>query len=244
MSIIPNKWHPSWDEFLTEEIIELLKNIEAKIGDNYVPAEYNVLKFLQRDLSQIKCVWLGQDPYYTMYDEDKYVANGSSFWPDDLKSWNQPFSQKSLQNIIRLIHKNYTNIEEYKNIKKYNEIKEEINAGVFKILPPDKWFQSLETQGVLLLNTYLTTEKGKGNAHRKHWKEFSIKLIKYISEKNENLIWFLWGNEAQSNKEYITGITYESNHPTFCSEKYENDFLKSNCFKNTMNIIDWRGISS
>ena len=27
-----------------------------------------------------------------------------------------------------------------------------------------------------------------------------------------------------------------------CSEKYEDDFLKSDCFKDTMNIINWLGV--
>lgn len=242
MSIIPSKWHPSWNELLNEETITLLKEIELKIGDNFVPEEKNVLKFLQRDLTKIKCVWLGQDPYYTMYDENKYVANGSAFWPDDLKNWSQPFSQKSLQNIIRLIHKNYNNITNYEDIKQYKEIKKEIEAGKFKILQPQEWFSSLEDQGVLFLNTYLTTIKGKGNAHQKIWEPFSKILLEYISNYNNDIYWFLWGNEAKSKKEYIIkGITYESNHPTFCSQKYENDFLKNECFNNTKNVINWLG---
>lgn len=242
MSIIPEKWHPSWNGLMTRENINLLKEIESKIGNNFVPEEKNVLRFLQRDLSEIKCVWLGQDPYYTIYDEDKYVANGAAFWPNDLLSWSQPFSQKSLQNIIRLIYKNYNNITKYEDIKSYKEIKKEIENGSFKILQPQEWFKSLESQGVLLLNTYLTTIKGAGNKHQKIWTPFSIILLNYISENNKNISWFLWGNEAKSKKDYIkNGIFYESNHPTFCSIKYENDFLKNECFNKTKNIINWLG---
>ena len=242
MSIIPNKWHSSWDNFLTEDVLKLLKEIESKIGNNYVPEEKNVLRFLQRDLSQIKCVWLGQDPYYTMYDNGKYVANGAAFWPNDLYNWSQPFSQKSLQNIIRLIHKNYNNITNYSDIKQYKEIKKEIENKQFNILQPQEWFASLENQGVLLLNIYLTTIQGKGNQHQKIWEPFSKLLINYISSYNENIYWFLWGAEAKSKKDQIkNGIIYESNHPTFCSSKYENDFLKNECFRDTMKIINWRG---
>lgn len=242
MSIIPSKWHKSWDNFMTEDIINLLKEIESKIGNDYVPEEKNVLRFLQRNLDEIKCVWIGQDPYYTMYDENKYVANGAAFWPNDLQSWQQSFSQKSLQNIIRLIYKNYNNITEYKDIKPYSEIKKEIENNSFNILPPQQWFKSLENQGVLLLNIYLTTQKGKGNMHQKIWRNFSEKLLKYISTYNKQIYWFLWGKEAQSKKEFIeNGFIYESNHPTFCSIKYENDFLKNNCFNDTKHIINWLG---
>jgi uracil-DNA glycosylase len=242
MSIIPKTWHPSWNDLMTQKNIKLLKEIEEQIGTNFVPEEKNVLRFLQRDLSEIKCVWMGQDPYYTMYDNDKYVANGAAFWPNDLQSWLQPFSQKSLQNIIRLIHKNYNNITEYKNIKPYKDIKKEIEEKTFNILPPQEWFQSLEDQGVLLLNIYLTTEKGAGNKHQKIWAPFSIILFEYISSKNNDISWFLWGNEAQSKEIYIKkGNVYKSNHPTFCSIKYENDFLKNECFNETKDIINWLG---
>lgn len=241
-NIIPKTWHPSWDAFMTEDIITELKQINEKIGTDYVPEEKNVLRFLQRDLTQIKCVWIGQDPYYTMYDTNKYVANGAAFWPNDLHKWTQPFSQRSLQNIVRLIYKDYNNITEYKEIKKFNEIKQEIEIKKFPMLQPQEWFASLEEQGVLLLNIYLTTNKGKGNCHKKIWESFSQKLLKYISSANEEIHWFLWGGEAQSQEMFISkGNIYKSNHPTFCSEKYENDFLKNDCFKNTMEIIDWRG---
>lgn len=242
MSIIPKNWHHSWNDFLTEDILNELKNIEEKIGNNYVPEAKNVLKFLQKDLNSIKCIWLGQDPYYTMYNNNQYVANGSAFWPNDLKDWNEPFSQRSLQNIIRLIYKSYNNIENYDDIKKYNDIKKEILEKKFNILQPQEWFSSLESQGVLLLNIYLTTNKGKGNCHKKIWENFSKKLITYISNTNKEIYWFLWGNEARSKKDFIKyGHIYESNHPTFCSKKYNDDFLKNNCFKDTMNIINWLG---
>ena len=67
MSLLPNKIHPSWNDFLTEEIRDELVKIESKIGDNFVPKKENVLRFMENDLMQVKCVWQGQDPYYTMY---------------------------------------------------------------------------------------------------------------------------------------------------------------------------------
>lgn len=243
MSIIPKKWHKSWDGFMTQEIIDELKSIETKIGTNYVPEKNNVMKFLQKDLNNIKCIWVGQDPYYTMYDNNKPVANGAAFWPSDLLSWNQSFSQRSLQNIIRNIYASINNIEQYENIPKYNEIKKQIAAGEFNIKPPQEWFASIENQGVLLLNTYLTTEAGRGNAHQKIWHDFSAKLLRYIAENNREAVWFLWGSEAQSKKQFLLSETktYESNHPTFCSIKYDTDFLKNNCFKETKHIINWLG---
>ena len=160
-----------------------------------------------------------------------------------LRNWQDSFSQRSLQNIVRLIYKNYNNIEEYEDIKPFSKIRKEIASGEFKILPPYEWFDSLESQGVLFLNTYFTTVPGKGNAHRKIWLKFSNELIKYISTKNPEINWFLWGSEAIAlEKQIVNGKLYKSNHPTFCSKKYENDFLKGNCFKDTMKDINWLGV--
>lgn len=243
MSIIPDKWHPSWNGLMTAETLNELKNIEAQIGDDFVPSPENAMRFLQKGLPSIKCIWVGQDPYYTLYEEDKPVANGAAFWPSDLKDWNQSFSQRSLQNIIRAVYAAVYDIEEYGDIPKYNEIKAMIKSGKFAIKQPQEWFASIENQGVLLLNTYLTTKTGKGNAHRKIWAPFSEKMIKYIADNNKTAVWFLWGGEAQEKLPLLPAEakTYCSNHPTFCSSKYETDFLKNPCFKETKQIINWLG---
>lgn len=242
MSIIPSSWHETWNDFMIDDIKSDLQEIENKIGKEFVPLPQNVLKFLQFDLSKIKCIWVGQDPYYTLYDNNKPVANGSAFWPDDLRNWSDKFSQKSLQNIVRAIYAAHNNISTYSAIPKYSEVKKYIEDGSFPIKQPYEWFSSIENQGVLLLNTYFTTIPGKGNEHRLIWTEFSTKLIKYIA-KNTNAVWFLWGAEAQSKKALLSPKTktYCSNHPTFCSEKYETDFLKNMCFKETSHLINWLG---
>lgn len=244
--LIPLDYHKSWDEFLSNKIRNRINDIENKIGANYTPDTHNVLRFLKTDLMNVKCVWLGQDPYkseFTLNDGTiKKVSVGRAFQPGNLESWFQPFKQVSLKNIIRLIYKTYNPVINYNEIKSYKEVTEEIKRGNFKILPPQDWFDSLEKQGVLFLNTYLTCCIGESNSHKDYWVDFSRELLKYISSKRQDIVWFLWGKEAISNKELIkSGIIYESRHPMMCSEKYDDDFLKSNCFENTKNIINWLG---
>ncbi len=230
-------FHPSWSEFLNKGTIATLEEIDKKIGDNINPEPENVLRFLQNDLKSIKVVILGQDPY-----PEKGRATGRAFEVGDLHDWNAKFRQVSLKNIIRLIHKNYNNIEDYNEIKKISTIQGEISSGQFKILEPDQIFKSWERQGVLLLNTYLSVEPGKPGSHIDIWETFSISLLKYISSTNKNISWFLWGKQAEDKAQYIlSGKKYISRHPMMCSEKYEDDFLKSNCFKDTMNQINWLG---
>lgn len=237
MSLIQENTHISWNEFLTLEICEELKDIEEKIGTNTNPGHDNILRFMLYNLNDVKVVILGQDPY-----PEKGRATGLAFEVGDLNSWNDKFRQVSLKNIIRLIHKNYNNIEDYKDIKKFSDIQKEISSRDFEILPPNKIFKSWAEQGALLLNTYLSVEPGMVGSHTDIWRNFSIKLLEYISEKNKNINWFLWGKQAEDKKQYIkSGNLYISRHPMMCSEKYEDDFLKSNCFMDTMNIINWLG---
>lgn len=235
--LLPQNYSSSWSGFLTDEIKSQLEEIEKKIGNNYTPLKEKILRIFNTDLSKAKVCIVGQDVYY-----QPGAATGRSFEVGGLEDWNSPFRQVSLKNMVRLIHKSYIGIDDYKSIKKYSEILAEMNEGKFKILSPDKLFESLEQQGVLFLNTYLTCELNKPNSHRAIWEDFSMKLFTFISTQRPDLIWFLWGNEAFSKKKYILqGIIYECRHPMLCSEKYADDFLKSNCFRNTMSIINWLG---
>lgn len=235
--MIPNNISSSWDDFLDTETLKIINTIEERIGNNYTPTKDKILRFLTNDLNNMRVCIVGQDVYY-----QPGISTGRAFEVSGLLRWDIPFRQVSLKNIIRLIHKSYKGIEEYEEIKKYSMIASEIKSDEFAILPPSDLFQSLEDQGVLFLNSYFTCELGKPNSHRHIWEEFSHKVFKYISDKKPDMYWFLWGNEAASKKKYITnGIIYESRHPMICSVKYPDDFLKSDCFKDTMNIINWLG---
>ena len=55
MSIIPKTWHESWDDFMNIKTINELKKIEKEIGNNFLPKDENVLRFLQLDLNAMKC---------------------------------------------------------------------------------------------------------------------------------------------------------------------------------------------
>lgn len=236
MRILPDNIHSSWTDFLNAERIETIKDISQKIGENVNPEYKNILRFLSVDLSNVKVVILGQDPY-----PEKGVATGRAFEVGGLKTWEQPFKQVSLKNIVRLIHKSYSNIEKYEDIFSFNRIKNEIKEGRFPILPPDRLFESWEKQGVLLLNTSFSCVPNNPESHAMLWQEFSRRLIGYISEKYY-LCWFLWGKHAISMRDVINkGEFYVSRHPMLCSSKYDDDFLKSDCFTETKHLINWLG---
>lgn len=237
ISLLDLTIHDSWKEFLTEERIQQLEEIESSMGSDFTPSKDRILRFLASDLYQKKVIWLGQDPYF-----QPGVANGRSFQPANLLSWGDKYRQVSLKNILRLVHASYSGVTTYEGIKTYKEVLREINDGTFQVKQPLEWFDSLENQGVLFLNTSFSCIINKPNSHKDMWKNFSKKLLEYISYKRPDMIWFLWGKEAISNKEHIhNGVFFESRHPMMCSVKYEDDFLKSPCFKETKDIINWLG---
>lgn len=233
--------HPSWNDFLTEDIIEELKRTEdntVSVSKDFTPGTARVLHFMTNDLDSARVVIIGQDPY-----PQKGVATGRAFEVATLKSWNDTFRNVSLKNIVRAVYAAYTG--EYLT---FNGIREKINGSLFdetfSILPPDRLFKSWEKQGVLLLNTSFTCETGKPGSHAKQWSEFTGKLLAYVLEKNPGIIWFLWGNHA---KNITSGLelknVYSSNHPMIC-KKSDDDFLfgKVNMFAETKDIINWKGM--
>lgn len=231
------KVHPSWNKFITPSILSELIRIEQKIGAEYTPPMGKILRFLELDLNNIKVVILGQDPYPTAG-----AANGRAFQPNDLEDWTQSFKQVSLKNIIRNIYASVNGTSIYDLIPSYSEIKDKINNGTFNIKSPKEWFDSLENQGVLLLNTSLTCQIGESNSHKDIWATFTHKLIKFVSMERASSKWFMWGKEAIAYSETISsGTHYKSRHPMMCSKSYEDDFLRNKCFKDTIEIINWLG---
>lgn len=59
-------------------------------------------------------------------------------------------------------------------------------------------------QGVLLLNSTLTVIEKKPNSHSNiGWETFTNRVIEYLSNKKDNLIFVLWGNNAKRKKALI-----------------------------------------
>lgn len=63
-------------------------------------------------------------------------------------------------------------------------------------------FNTWTKQGVLLLNTALTVETGRPGSHLNVWREWTQRVISFLSKKNP-CIWLLWGKNAQSFIPYI-----------------------------------------
>ncbi len=237
MSLLPCNLHATWADFLDAEIVDLLKRIEKQLPENYNPEKEKVLRFLTTDLTSLKVIVLGQDPY-----PEKGVTTGRAFEVGTLETWDKPFRQVSLKNFIRLVYKTYKGIETYKDIPTFSQIALEIRNGSFPLPGPRELFNHWEREGVLFLNTAFTVEPGNPLSHRALWAPFTRALLPWISLRDPGLCWFLWGKSAQEYKSLIrNGKFFESRHPMMCAEVYSDDFLKSDCIKNTMKIVNWAG---
>lgn len=230
--------HNDWKPFLTKEIKSNLVKIESEILQrDYTPAKENVLRFLELPLQSVEVIILGQDPY-----PQPGVATGRAFEVGTLKSWNEPFKNISLKNILRALYKAYSG-----EVIKYNDLKTKFD-NEFPLLPPNKLFKHWEKEGVLLLNTSFTCEPGIPGSHKTIWEGFTQELLLFVSKKHEQIIWFLWGTQALEATENIDiKNKIVTRHPMMCFDKTgrDKDFLygKINCFEELKNEIDWTGFN-
>ncbi len=94
-------------------------------------------------------------------------------------------------------------------------------------------------QGVMLLNTGLTVEKDKPNSHKNlGWHTFTDEVIKKLNEREDPIVFILWGNNAREKKKYITNnkhLVIESAHPSPFSAR--NGFFGSKPFSKTNEFL-------
>ncbi len=75
-----------------------------------------------------------------------------------------------------------------------------------------------QNQGVFLLNTLLTVEKGLPLSHKNlGWELFTGNAIKHLTQHNKNLVFLLWGKNAHSMEKQIDAnenLLLKTSHPS------------------------------
>ena len=104
-------------------------------------------------------------------------------------------------------------------------------------------------EGVLLLNAVLTVEKDRPASHKDlGWERLTDYIIKVLNNKEEPIVFILWGNFARQKKALITNKKHyivESTHPSPFSANNgffgSKPFSKTNAFliKNNIKPINW-----
>lgn len=128
----------------------------------------------------------------------------------------------------------------------YKELKSTLNC----YIPNNGNLTSWAKQGVLLLNTSLTVRAGEANSHRNiGWEIFTDKIISLLNEREEPVIFILWGKNAKdkvklidTNRHYILTAAHPS--PLSASRGFFgcNHFEKANDILKNLNKepIDWQ----
>jgi len=102
--------------------------------------------------------------------------------------------------------------------KSLNNIFKELESDLGKSLPENGNLEPWAKQGVLLLNSVLTVEKGKADSHKGiGWEQFTDAVIQKISTDKENVVFLLWGAKAISKATMIDGskhLILSSVHPS------------------------------
>lgn len=98
--------------------------------------------------------------------------------------------------------------------------------------------------GVLLLNAVLTVVKDTPASHRKlGWERLTDYIIKILNEKEEPVVFILWGNFAKEKRALITNpkhLVITSAHPSPFSARY--GFFGSRPFSKTNNFLKEKGL--
>ena len=186
-------------DFSMSDSIQLEASWKAHLRPEFgKPYMHNLKRFLESEMNRKKQIFPKGREYfnafeYTPFDLVKVVILGQDPYHGAGQAHGLCFSvprgipvPPSLENI-------------------YKELYSDLDIPVVSHGCLENWAK----EGVLLLNTTLTVEKGKPGSHRgRGWEEFTHKSCLLLSEKRENLVFLLWGRSARSK----SGIIDKSRH--------------------------------
>ena len=99
--------------------------------------------------------------------------------------------------------------------------------------------QYLADQGVLLLNTALTTQIGKPGTHQDYWKYFMAHLFNELSINKPNLVYLLLGKKAEQWEDLIDNESnvIKASHPASAAYAKQHEWDCNDCFNKVNEIL-------
>ena len=139
--------------------------------------------------NKCRIIFVGQDPY-----PQRGVAQGVLFG----NSSDTP--ENKLSSSLQIIKESVINFEIPHNLITF-----------------DPTLESWAKQGILMINSALTTEVGKIGVHMMKWRPFMIAFLKQMSMINPGIIYVLFGSQAQILEPYISKNNYvlKIEHPAY-----------------------------
>lgn len=128
----------------------------------------------------------------------------------------------------------------------YKELQEDLGC----YIPNNGYLKKWADQGVLMLNTVLTVRAHEPNSHQgRGWENFTDAIIQAVNQKDEPVVYMLWGRPAQSKIPMLTNpkhLILKAPHPSplsayrgfFGCRHFSrcNEFLS----QNGLEPIDWQ----
>lgn len=94
----------------------------------------------------------------------------------------------------------------------------ELHTDLDCYIPNNGYLKKWTDQGVLLLNTVLTVVEGQANSHKNMgWEYFTDKVVALLNDREDPVVFILWGNNAQAKIKLITSSNHhiiKSVHPS------------------------------
>ena len=214
----------SWDDLLKEEFNkeyfkELMDFIKLEYKNKVIYPKQNEVFNAFR---------------YTNYDDIKVVILGQDPYHGPNQAEGLSFS----------VSNEVLKPPSLKNI--FKELESDLNIP----FPTSNSLKPWAKEGVLLLNAVLTVEEHMPTSHKgKGWEIFTDNIIKIINQKEEPVVFILWGSYARNKKSLISNPNHfiiESPHPSPFSAYNgffgSKPFSKTNEFLRSKNIkeINWR----
>ena len=171
---------------------------------------------------------------WTAYKDTKVVILGQDPYHEVNQAHGLAFSVKVGVNIPPSL------------LNMYKELHNEL--GLY--IPNNGYLEKWARQGVMLLNSSLTVREGLANSHRnKGWEIFTSSIIERLNERDDPVIFLLWGNNAKEKNALITNQKHyvlTAAHPSPLSAS--RGFFGCGHFKKTNELliqmgkqpIDWQ----
>jgi len=220
MQILKNDWHDLLDD-------EFKQNYYLKLRESLIN-EYKTKTIYPNKYDIFNTL------HYTPYKDVKVVILGQDPYHGPNQAHGLSFSVKpgvqappSLMNIFK-----------------------ELNSDLGCYVPNNGYLKQWADQGVLLLNTSLTVRSGQADSHKNlGWEYFTDKVIALLNQREDPIVFILWGKNAQGKLNIITNPKHciiKSVHPSPLSAHRgffgSRPFSKTNQFLLTKGKkpIDWQ----
>lgn len=172
-----NEYFGDWMKVLDRnETIKIMNWLKTTDSSTLCPSIKNVFKaFKLCSYNECKVILVGQDPYPQKGVAQGILFGNSSDTPED-----------KLSPSLKVVKESVINFDIPHNLITF-----------------DPTLESWAKQGILMLNSALTTEVRKVGIHTLKWRPFIGSFLKNMSEKNPGIIYVFFGSQAKSLANYI-----------------------------------------